>query len=331
MAARNLPKTVQELLDAMRNAYNKSETFTDKKTMAFSEATYLRLVAFLANYERETSEAQTALVEQTGSTMAKRAAFDRAVMFISHFFQTFNNGIARGVFPVNHRPFYRLDVNDNSVPIIYKETDLQTWAMNIKDGDANRITAGGKPMAMPTAAEVETEYQAYAAHRQAQTGLKDAYDKEQEDVSALYNQARLLVKDIWDEVEFYYRHDDHSSLRRKAREYGVVYLENHTNPETGEPVELLTGKVAPLTSVTIMERGFDANTLLIFFNKGTVPFKIYTAAKAGDVVPSSAVEVAPGLQKEVFVSELGGENNTFLMVYNESETVEGSWEVMVGE
>ena len=331
MASRYLPKTSQEILDALRNANNKADTFADKKTMAFSEATYLKLAAFLSSYEREVSEAQTALVQQTGSTLAKRVAFDRAVVFISHFFQSFNNGIVRGMFPVNHRPFYRLDMNDTKVPVIYNETDLQTWAMNIKDGDANRITAGGKPMAMPSAAEVETEYQAYAAHRQQQTGLKDSYDKEQEDVKALYADARLLVKDIWDEVEFYFRHDDHASLRRKAREYGLVYLESFTNPETGEPVEPLTGTVAPLTSVAVLEGGFDVNTLFIVTNKGAVPLKFYTAAKAEDPVPGSTVEVAPGAQKEIYASELGAETNTFLIVYNADETTEGAYEVMVGE
>jgi len=30
-------------------------------------------------------------------------------------------------------------------------------------------------------------------------------------------------------------------------------------------------------------------------------------------------------------SKLGAEGNTFLMVYNESETTEGAYEVMVGE
>jgi hypothetical protein len=331
MASRRFPQTVQELLDAMLNAMNKANTFTDKKTMAFSEATYLRLVAFLVIYQREIGEAQTALMLQATSTQAKQAGFDRTVMFISHYFQSLNNAIARGVIPEIHRTLYHLDINDNKVPLIYSATELQTWAMRVKEGDAKRILAGGRPMAMPSAAEVETEYQVFVTHRQAQTGLKDAYDKEQQDISALYTEATQLVRDIWDEVEFYFRHETHESLRRRAREYGLVYLDNFVNPENGEPVEVLAGKVAPLASAIIMESGFDVNTLIIATNKGPVPVQLYTAAKAGDAVPSSAIEIAPGMQKEIFASELGAEANTFLMVYNPSETVEGSWEVMVGE
>ena len=202
------------------------------------------------------------------------------------------------------RQFFYIDANDTKVPVIYSATELQAWAMKVKEGDAKHILAGGRPITMPSAAEVEAEYQVFVTHRQQQTGLKDAYDKEQQDIKSLYEQARLLVRDIWDEVEFYFRHETHESLRRRAREYGLVYLDDFVNPETGEPVQPLTGKVAPLASVIVLEGGFDANTLIIATNKGLVPIKVYTAAKAGDVVPSSAIEVAPGAQKEMWASSL---------------------------
>jgi hypothetical protein len=326
MASRRLPRTILEILSALRNAFNKAATYADKNTLAFTRSTYDRLEVYLPQLEREVSEAQTALAAQTGSTIAKRTAFDKTVMFISHYFQSFNNGILRGMFPVNHRAFYRLDVNDNKIPVIYSETDLQTWAMNIKDGDAQRLAAGGKPMAMPTAAEVETEYQAYFTISQSQSGLKDTYDKEQEDVKGILNEGFLLAKDIWDEVEFNFRHDDHASLRRKAREWGVVYTEDE-QAGGGEP---LTGTVAPQTSAVIMEGGFDADTLFIISNNGSVPLWFYTAASAGDPVPATPSEVASKV-KEIPASELGAAGNTFLMVYNPDENNEGSYEVVVGE
>lgn len=330
MASRRLPRTVLEILNALRIAFNKAATFADKNTLAFTRTTYDRLDVYLPKLEREASEAQTALVAQTGSTMAKKSAFDRAVMFISHFIQSFNNGILRGMFPVNHRAFYRLDVNDNKVPVIYSETDLQACAINIKDGDTQRVAAGGKPMAMPSAAEVETEYQAYFTIKQSQTGLKDAYDKEQEDVKGILNEGFLLAKDIWDEVEFSFRHDDHPSLRRKAREWGVVYTEDEP-ADGGEPIIPLTGKVAPQKSAVIKQGGFDANSSFIITNIGLVPLRFYTAALADDPVPGTVIELAAGIQQEVFASELGAETNTFLMVYNPSETEEGGWEVVEGE
>ena len=68
-----------------------------------------------------------------------------------------------------------------------------------------------------------------------QTSKKDAYDKEQEDVDNLRETAADIILDVWDEVEFTFRKNTASSKRRKAREYGVVYI---TRPgEEPEPVD----------------------------------------------------------------------------------------------
>lgn len=41
--------------------------------------------------------------------------------------------------------------------------------------------------------------------------------------------------------------------------------------------------------------------------------------------------LAKRANKEIYASELGAEGNTFLMVYNPSETEEGGWKVVEGE
>jgi len=64
---------------------------------------------------------------------------------------------------------------------------------------------------------------------------------------------------------------------------------------------------------------------------GFTPLKLCTAAHAGDPVPGTMLELAAGMQHEIFASVLGAEGNTFLMVYNPSETEAGGWEVMEGE
>ena len=53
-----------------------------------------------------------------------------------------------------------------------------------------------------------------------------------------------LITDIWDEIEFKYRKDEPSAMRRKAREYGVVYVSR-----PGEPVEEGAQPPAPETPV----------------------------------------------------------------------------------
>jgi hypothetical protein len=291
---------------------------------------YDRLAAYLPILDREMRELNIAEVSKTGVSLQKWQAFDRTAMFCSHYFIAFNNGIQRGVFPVNHRQFYNIDVNNSRAPVIKNETELQTWAANIKAGDAARIAAGGAPMSNPTAAEVETEFQAYFALAQQQSTLKDSANKEQEDVSAILDQGILLVTDIFDEIEHKYRHDDDPSKRAKCREWGVTY-KVVTTGGGGAQENIYTSEVAAKVKAVIVQGGFDANTSFMITNTGATALQFYTAASADGPVPGTVLELAPGLQKEVFASELGAEGNAFLMVYNPDENNEGSYEVVVGE
>jgi len=105
------------------------------------------------------------------------------------------------------------------------------WGKNIITGDAERKGAGGENMENPNPQEVETVYNDYLVKSNLQSQAKDDYDKAQEAVATLRPQADALIKDLWDEIEYKFRKDEPSSLRRKAREYGVVYL---TRPEEEE-------------------------------------------------------------------------------------------------
>jgi hypothetical protein len=128
------------------------------------------------------------------------------------------------VFPVTDRAFYQLNISQESLPDMSKETDLIQWAGNAVSGEAARIAAGGAAIPFPTIAQVSAELTAYQTARTAQSTKKDAFTAEAEDVEALRPPADSLILDIWDEVEFKFRHDSPSSLRAKAREYGVVYV-----------------------------------------------------------------------------------------------------------
>jgi hypothetical protein len=330
MPTRRLPKTNQEILNALQAAFDHSELFTDKTKLAFTHAVYLRLVAFLSNFITQITQEGSALAHQTEATGAKSAAFDLAVMYISHFFQGLNNAIARGIFPASVRAYYHIDVNDSRVPSIKSETDLTQWNRNIKEGEAARVADGGTLVPWPTAAEVDAHYRAYFGHSQEQSGFKETYIKEHGDVTALILEAKAIVRDIWDDVENTFRHDEPGLLRTKAEEWGVIY-ENDEQPEPGEEPTVFSGIVAPATSVVAMEGGFDANTEILCTNIGPVPLKLFTSKSGTDLPPATTVEVASGEQKAVFISDLGAADNTFLMVFNESETTEGSYEVEVGE
>jgi hypothetical protein len=331
MATKRFPRTIDEYLESLRKAKEKAASIPHVEDLAFDEDTLNHLNTFFPLFEASKSSLKTALAKQTAATKAKAEAFDWVAIFISHYFQSFNNGIVRKLFKDTDRPFYGLDVNDSRVPNLFSEADLSKWAGEIKSGEAARVANGGAPMAMPTAAQVEAEYQKYAALKITQTGLKDAYDVGQENLHDMLREARTLVQDIQDAVEYKFRREEISSLRRKAREYGIVYIDDNGEVISDEPAAPLTGTVAPKTSATIMKGGYDINSLFKVTNKGPVLLKLYSAANAGDAVPSTTVDIAPGQQLDVWATELGAESNTFFMVYNPDETVAGSWEVEVGE
>jgi len=102
-------------------------------------------------------------------------------------------------------------------------------------GEAKRIAAGGMPMTNPDIAEVQTAYNAFIVEHNKQSTAKDKYDSEQEDVEDMRPETdEFILHDLWDEIEFTFRKEEPSSLRRKAREWGVVYVSRpEEEPEEG--------------------------------------------------------------------------------------------------
>lgn len=234
------PETDNQLLQALEAAKLKADV-TPPATLAFSPAVLTALLAFLPNFRQQMQQRGVALSVQSSSTTLADAAKARLKIFISHFFQVFNLGVERGLFSADHRPHYLLDVNQEDLPQLDTEQQIQMWAQRIADGETSRTAAGGAPMGTPSAGEVQAEAVIYVAQQGDQSVKKDAYDNEQEDVQDLRTEATDIAADIWDEVEFTFRKESAASKRRKAREYGVVY-----EPRTGEtpsPEEYsITGK-----------------------------------------------------------------------------------------
>ena len=96
-------------------------------------------------------------------------------------------------------------------------------------------------MENPSITEVETAYETFIIEHNAQSGKKDEFDESQETVEDERDDTDDLILDVWDEVEFFFRKDEASSKRRKAREWGVVYIndegEEEEEPEPEPPTE----------------------------------------------------------------------------------------------
>ncbi len=229
MPFRKLPVTDNELLRTMINlilAYDRNVTNQPdplKQVRAFTAETYDWLKELQPSFEKEYYERSGALAGQAGSTMMKNQAQRKLKKCVDHFFMVLNLAIDREVYDPSIRAIYSIDVNRKSIPIVYSHTDLSYWALKIISGETHRIANGGRPMSNPSLADVLAAFDDFEAKHREQMKLKSNYDLQQEDVEHLRRQVKETVRDAWDQVEFYFRKDKLSSLRRKARNWGIEY------------------------------------------------------------------------------------------------------------
>ena len=225
---RTLPKSNPGRFKTLDAAFKK-KAIVPPADNVLTPATEARLDTLHPLYKAAMLDVGVKLAAQTASTAGVETSKAQAKMYISHFFQSFNNGVDRGMFPASARGFYQLDVSSNSVPVMDTEADIILWGERIKDGDAARVLAGGAAMAMPTAAETDAQLQAFITRNNTQSTLKLDYDHAQEAVNTLNTEADGVIKKIWDEAETFYNEETASSKRRKCREWGVIYLSDIPN------------------------------------------------------------------------------------------------------
>ena len=234
MPSRELPRSDSGKLDALKKLNDLSGS-TPAEELAFSQENAGKVKVFYPSFLKEMQERGTALSAQSNATSARDIAVAKCRMYNSHYFQVFNFGIDRGEHKASERAFYGLDISQESVPPLFTIDDVRRQAENIIKGEVERVNAGGTPMSNPSKDQVEAAYNDFAAKLKDQTDKKSIYSKEQKDVDDIRAQADELIKDVWDEVEFYYRKLPSAAMRREARVYGVVYVSR-----PGEPVEETT-------------------------------------------------------------------------------------------
>ncbi len=189
-------------------------------------------------FKRDVGESSAALAKQGQLTDANDAKNAALAQVTSHFIQVFNFAVARGTFARSDRAFYGLDMNQADVPPMSSHADIQLWAGKLVTGEAARLAAtpGAVPMAMPPISAVALAQ--VEGLEQSHSEAKDVYDKEQADVAADRGPIDALLLDMWDTIEFNLRTLDGPSRRRRAREWGVVYLtrpDEPADPPAGAP------------------------------------------------------------------------------------------------
>ena len=235
MPSRRLPQT-----DANRS---KALITCARRTSTLSAGAWLITVAqnntlngLLSSWRNNQNAAGGGLSVQTGATSASQQCLTRTVRIISHFIQVLDMAIERGALPPSVRPLYQLNASHGGVPDINTVADALLWAQRLADGEAARINQGGAPLAWPAVSEVTAEADLLRAAADTQSTDKLLFDQAQEAIATQRPAIDTHIRDLWDTIEYNLRHEpDAASLRRKAREWGVVYINDDGSEETDEP------------------------------------------------------------------------------------------------
>ena len=222
------PHSVLGTLEVLRTASRKNAQTTDADR-AISQETATKVVSTLAMYENEIGERDEQFAMQANATAAETKQKWIVKTYASHFFQVLNLAIERGEYSASDRRYYGLDINYSQMPALRSEAEIIEWAKKIVVGEANRLSAPGRntdtniSMQKPSAKQVETELNKFITLSDAQMAERAKFDKENKDVLDMLPEINELIRDIYDEVEFFYRKESPSNKRKLSRDWGVVY------------------------------------------------------------------------------------------------------------
>ena len=212
---------------AREKALNSANTKIQNLPISVQVLTAVLMAALNSLALAYTNASDAVSIEQailSSGTVVKNEAVNQLKMFVSHFIQVFNLGVARGWYLASHRLFYKLDQTGTALPDLGTEADVIIWAQRLISGDAHRIAAGGAAMANPPIADVVAKLTLAEGLLRSQSTQKDVLDAAQEVLDNLNEEADLNIRQVWDCIEAYFGGESNASRRANSREFGVIYV-----------------------------------------------------------------------------------------------------------
>ena len=224
MPYRRLPNTDNARLRAMKKALELADKIQPNE-LAFSQTTLNKLNTLCPYFEQMLHQQKQAIAIQAAKSKELANYSRKAKLYISHFYQVFNFAILRNEIQPAARKFFGLRENDSRIPNLLTEKDIVYWGEQIIKGEPERLAKlGGNPITNPTAAVVKVRYEQFleALHHQKilQKSTKYATDK----IAELRADVDSIILTLWNEIEEHFSTLDDEEKRKKASEYGVVYV-----------------------------------------------------------------------------------------------------------
>lgn len=264
MPTRRLPRTNPERDSALTNCKAKMDA-TAAAELPFSAAKAAKLATDQPAYHTLIVNANLAKSKQTSLSATLNPLRHAARLWVSHGYQALINACIREEFPNSVKNLYGLTLDAKGGPDLSSDSDINQAAITYNDGETARTASGGDPISFPSLANINLNIDAYRTAQQEQSNSKSAYDTAQENIAAANPNIDLLILQLWNSIEAEYDTGDKPSMRRKAREWGVVYVPNAgeapsaddfsvvgkiTDSATGLPLDLVT---VTLSSTTVTE------------------------------------------------------------------------------
>lgn len=192
--------------------------------LAYSQGTFQKVQSFLPSFERLVAEHRRSFNQQIAKNKDYQQTMRKARMYISHFIQVMNMAITRGELPAGTRSFYGLSEDDSRIPSLVNEQDILHWGENIIQGESKRTMKGYSPITNPTSAVVKVWYENFRDAYTYQKTLEKANNRSVTELTELRKQADSLILAVWNEVEEKFNDLPEDMKRKKAMEYGLIYV-----------------------------------------------------------------------------------------------------------
>jgi hypothetical protein len=311
MAVRRLPNSHTTRLMALRVAFDRLPNVPATE-VPFTAATLARINSFYPIYRGLDDQVSIALNAQTANTAQTAPFANAARMWVSHGFQALFNACDRGEFPQNVKTLYKRPVSGATVPDMRSEQAILEAAVDYITGETNRTAQGGDPITFPSLANIQQRVDAFRDSNMRQADHKNTYDLALEARAAQVADADKLILKMWNEIETAYNEGDRPSMRRKAREWGVVYVPSKGETPSAEDYSVIglildSATRQPLAEVEVGLDGSDISVTTDSEGRYYLPFTTagsYTlrASLDGYVTHTQPVTIADSTLPEVNIA-----------------------------
>jgi hypothetical protein len=255
-------------------------------------------MAFYAVYTALIKEQRLQLSKQTGSTAQVKKLRKMARIWVRQGYSSIIKAIVRGTFKRPVLNYYGLPLTAKGAPKMKSETLILSAAGWLLEGETARVAAGGTPISFPSVEEIMEHANAFRAANLEQGTLKVAFADAQKAVAVANVEADRLILRLWNEIETAFDVGNAPNMRRKSREWGVMYVQGRAEPPSAETnsaagiiTDAATGKALRGVRVQVIDHEFRIKSnarghyalpllepgeyLLLFQLKGRAPVQRY--------------------------------------------------------